>query len=144
MSANFDPAQITAEEYSERIGALEAQLTREQEACSKTEAQLAWWVQGRDLFASGEATRRAEPSSDNTNGSKPVLREAILRIMRDGEKKTWKPPALMRELADRGWMPNGTHAEHIVRSRLAALVKTGDLRRVSYGTYGLPKGGTMT
>lgn len=140
----FDPRQITAQEYRDRVRTLEARLVREEQACRKTEAELDWVRTGVELFVAGDApTETAPPLTGgvSTNGNKPSLREAILRVMGEKPGKPWKAPELMGVLEQRGWMPNSPeHAEHIVRSRLSTLTKAGELRKVGYGLYKLPKG----
>jgi hypothetical protein len=154
MTEPFDPSSIPAEEYDAQIARLAAQRDAEFAAFNETEAKLKWWQQGRALYAL-EATRisplqevtqdlaPSPPVGRGVNGSvptsKPVLKEAIFRVMREDETQIWKVPEVMKALEERGWMPNGANAGHIVRSRLSTLTKAKELERVGYGRYTLPK-----
>ena len=146
MTSDFDPREISPSAYRGRIRELETRFAAERAAASKTERELTWWREGLELFApEAEARAHDEPpeATPSVNGSKPVLREAILRIMRDGKatgKDVWKVPEVISLLGERGWLPNGANAEHIVRSRLSTLTKAEELQRVGYGQYALPQG----
>jgi hypothetical protein len=114
----FNPSTASPREYRERIQLLEA--------------EIAWLKQGFNLFAAGRHT----PASPDT--SKPVLRKAILQVLGDGAKDAWKVPELIDELTARDWMPNGTSAKQIVRSRVSSMTSANELERVGYGTYTIP------
>jgi len=144
MTSDFDPREILPSAYRERIRELDARLAAERAAASKTERELTWWREGLELFAleAGASPADEPETTPSTNGTKPVLREAIMGIMRDGKrtgKDVWKAPEMIRLLGERGWLPNGDNAEHIVRSRLSTLTKADELERVGYGQYALPK-----
>ncbi len=138
---------ITATEYRDRIAALEAQRAEQlaevqkiQEDVQQTERLLAWWREGQALYGFDDAP--AEAVDISPNGKKPVLKNAIFQIMREGRDANgtlaWSPAEMSQALSERGWMPNGASAKHIVRSRLSTLCKDGKLERASYGHYALP------
>jgi hypothetical protein len=119
-NTDFNPSTASPNEYRERIRLVEAELD--------------WLKQGYRLFASG---RRGLPQPASEM-DKPVLRKAILRVMGEGTKDIWKVPELIDTLTERGWMPNGTSAKQIVRSRVSSMATAGELERVSYGAYKIP------
>jgi hypothetical protein len=44
----------------------------------------------------------------------------------------------MRELEDRGWLPDGEHPRNLVSAALSNMVnRTGDVEKLSRGTYRL-------
>ena len=139
---------ITATEYRDRIAALEAQradqlaeVQKVQENVQQTERLLAWWREGQALYGFDDAPDD-RPIDIAPNGKKPVLKTAIFQIMREARdangKVAWSPAEMSQALGERGWMPNGASANHIVRSRLSTLCKDGKLERASYGHYALP------
>jgi hypothetical protein len=111
-----------------------AKLEGAREKATELEARLRWWQQGRDLFGSGSNGGTA-PAGE----SKPTLAKAILHVMHEGDRTEWPTGTIMEALESRGWMPNGTTAEHAVRTKLAKLARGEDavLQRVRHGTYAL-------
>jgi hypothetical protein len=90
------------------------------------EPKLEWLRQGQAFYGNGSIPAK-----------KPTLTDAIIRVMSDGSEAGWTALQVMEALRARGWMPNGTSAEHVVRAKLAFLAR-GDappLRRIAHGIY---------
>jgi hypothetical protein len=134
--------------YDARIAELTARLLDARHKVTELEAELEWWQRGRALYghdlphdgAGGKVTELV-PSREVLlqPGTKPTLAQAIVRIMQDGEQNQWSPPQIMDELRSHGWMPNGSSAEHMVRTKLAQMARdpNGPVKRVRHGVYAL-------
>jgi hypothetical protein len=114
-----------------RISALESELARARE-------ELSWWQTGLRLF--GEPAPAEPPMqasfNESANGSKPPLRKAILTLLEENQQ-SWTTDAVIKELRERAWMPNGQNAQHHVRSMLAQMHRKGEASRVGRGRYRL-------
>jgi hypothetical protein len=153
---DFDPTTLPRGAFESRIAALEGRQAEQEAALKKTAAELSWWREGLALFA-------AEPQSDETpveaaipkevartNGSRPTsgpdpsttasnptVRQAIVRVMIEDERKEWAAGDIIAALRERDWMPGGEYAENTARTKLRALVKQGAVKKVRYGHYAL-------
>lgn len=121
--------------YDAQIADLTRQLEAAREKMAELEARLDWWQRGRDLYGSPDSNG----SSSVVGAGKPTLAKAILRVMNEGDQTEWAAGAIMESLRSRGWMPNGTSAEHAVRTKVAKLARGEDaaLQRVRHGVYAL-------
>jgi hypothetical protein len=134
--------------YDERIADLTTRLNGARQRVNELESELEWWQRGRALYGHdlppddiGGKTTELVPSRDVLlqPGTKPTLAQAIVRVMKDGELSEWTPPQIMDALRTNGWMPKGSSAEHMVRTRLAQMARyeDGPLTRVRHGVYAL-------
>jgi hypothetical protein len=114
-----------------------AQLEKAREMVAMLEPKLDSLLRVEEFYRdeSGNGTAQSRPSSTR----KPTLNNAILTVIREGSEGGWTALQVMDQLRVRGWMPNGSSAEHVVRAKLAALAR-GDspaLHRISHGVYEL-------
>jgi hypothetical protein len=138
--------------YDEQIADLERRLDEARKNAAALEAQLDWWKQGRELYGHGKTTngKTTELVPEEhvfQTGAKPTLAQAIVRVMKSAEpaRERWNAAQVMTELRNRGWMPNGPTAEHVVRARLAKMAREdGGLKRVEHGVYALSDSPTAT
>jgi hypothetical protein len=128
--ANADPQELA---YAAEIARLEQRVAAAREEASELEAQLDWWIKGRNLYGSNQS-----PEVEADHG-KPTLAKAIVHVMEENRTAAWETGEIMAGLRSRGWMPTGVSAEHTVRSRLAKMARGDDavLGRVQHGTYAL-------
>jgi hypothetical protein len=131
---DFDLHEVDLE-----IQKVSGELQRARELAARLEATLDWLRQGRELYGGSRADAAA-----GLPLRKPTLTQAILKVIGDGPQSEWTAPEVMNQLRARGWMPNGSSAEHVVRARLASLARGDDavLSRVSHGVYALSGGGS--
>jgi hypothetical protein len=117
--------------YDVQIADLTRRLNEAREDVKALESELDWWLRGRDLYGS--------PDSNGSAAPKPTLAKAILHVMSEGDQTEWTATAIMEALDSHGWMPNGTTAEHAVRTKLAKLARGDEavLQRVRHGVYAL-------
>jgi hypothetical protein len=70
------------------------------------------------------------------SGTKPVLREAILLIMRENDPdKIWTRDTMLSQLRERQWDPGGRTPENQVGNRLGEMSKHGEVEQVGRGQY---------
>jgi hypothetical protein len=113
--------------------------------------ELEWWESGKRFFGfdgdqegEPEAQEKApEPVSGQqqsfiSNGSKPTLREAIMRVIGEQPKKTWQTEEVLTALRKRGWISDAKNADQHARSKMGEMHRKGDLRRIRRGHYRLP------
>jgi exonuclease VII small subunit len=143
-----DPVELP---YDEKIADLERQLEAARQSTLALEGQLEWWKRGRELYGhaatNGNATELVPEEHVFQTGTKPTLAQGIVRVMKSAQpgKETWTTTQVMAELRDRGWMPNGSSAEQVVRARLARMAREdGGLKRVEHGIYALSDSPTAT
>lgn len=145
----MSPSPIPPELINKRIGQLRDDVDSTEDQLSKLRAELAWYEEAKQLFGDAPPDPDVEPplpgiteerETPSTNGAKPTLRQAILKVMSDDARKTWKVETVIAELRERGWMPGGEHAEHRTRSVLAQMNRKGEIKRMDRGRYRLPKG----
>jgi hypothetical protein len=138
--APISPAVIRqkAVELRERVSAVEDELNR-------LRTELEWWETGQRLFGdeggvaeNGAAPPDPAPSVKASHGKGPSLRQAILLILGEEPRKTWKTDQVIAELRRREWFPSGDNAEHHTRSMLAHMHRKGQARRMARGAYRLP------
>lgn len=137
--------------YDQQIADLERELDEARKKAAALEARLDWWKQGRELYGhatpNGKITELVPEEHVFQTGAKPTLAQGIIRVMKSAEppRETWNAAQVMTELRNRGWMPNGSTAEHVVRARLAKMAREdGGLRRVEHGVYALSDSPTAT
>lgn len=111
----------------------EADLDEARKLTATLEAKLEWLLQSKEFYREEGSSNGTQPLS----AKKPTLQEAILTIIGEGREGGWTALQVMDQLRARGWMPNGTSAEHVVRARLARLAggDTPLLHRISHGVY---------
>jgi len=135
----------------DRITALEAKEEMLKAALAEVTHELDWARDGLKIYGSptnGSNPAQASPVTETVPsteafeamGTKPKLRQAILRVMLDrepsgGHEATWQLAAMMDALHQRGWGPNGKNAENIVRHMMGDMVKRGQLTRPVVGAY---------
>lgn len=164
---SFDPTALPAAFYDERIGSLQRREAELASELGQVRKQLDWWREGRSLFVEGSADRpglpdggkeKVETGGNQQNGSteilpstdffvssgtKPSLRQAIMRVMLDepaqanGTETGWTVPAIVGALRARRWEPGGKNVDNMVRHMLGDMVKRGQLERPGYGAYAL-------
>lgn len=152
---DFDPTTLPRSAFESRIAALEGRQAEQEAALKKTAAELSWWREGLALFAaeseSGETPAdvaipkeiartngsRSTSGPDPIAASNPTVRQAIVRVMLEDERKEWAAGDIITALKERGWMPGGEYAENTARTKLRALVKQGAVKKVRYGHYAL-------
>jgi hypothetical protein len=143
MPMSSDPP-ISAIVIAEKIAALRAEVAAAADDLARKRAELEWWETGERLFGETANTDVADDEggektmSAPSNGTKPSLRVAILTVLGQEPRKTWKTDAVIEELRRRDWLPNGEYAEHHTRSMLAQMHRKGQARRVERGSYRLP------
>jgi hypothetical protein len=127
--------KLTTKELDEEADRVRQEVEDARKALAALESKLEWLLKGQELLG-GAGPAAARPSK------KPTLTRAILTVIGEGEPGGWTALQVMDELRARGWMPNGTSAEHVVRARLAALARGDEamLRRISLGVYELKQG----
>lgn len=130
----LSPMKLDQHELDNEVKRVTEELEASRELVSKLEAKLDWLLRGQELYGGAR--------QDGQTGAplrKPTLTQAIVSVVGEASDDGWTPVRVMDQLRARGWMPNGSSAEHVVRARLAALAR-GDaplLRRVSHGVYEL-------
>jgi len=144
-----NPSQI---DYSSNIKDLEAKLAEHDVEGQRLRAELDWYRKGLELFgAQNGRGPESRPSSTTElvptaevfhSGGKPRLRQAVLMVMGErqpagGEEHAWRARDILVALAHRGWAPNGSHADHVVRKMLADLAERGQLIKTGRGEYRL-------
>jgi hypothetical protein len=134
---------IPAEVIAEKIDALRAKVAATTDELERLRTELDWWETGQRLFGAAEtdsasARETAQPAASDAADGKPTLRAAILAVLGQEPRKTWKTEAVIAELRRRGWLPKGEYAEHHTRSMLAQMHRKGQARRVDRGQYRLP------
>ena len=156
MTAPTTPTDLSASFFDERIKVLEEREDELKEQLAKVSQELAWFREGRALFGEGPKddgtasetggkTTELVPSTEvlQSKGTKPTLRQAILRSLLDreadsrGRELQWQVPMVISELKARGWLPGGKNGENMVRHMLGDMVKRGQLVRPAYGKYAL-------
>jgi hypothetical protein len=151
---NFDPSQMTADDFDQRIAQLEQETARMHAAYWRKKKELDWWREGRDVWVTdNDETEDDAEAAASTNGKvdqpevafeivtrKPPLRQAVAAVMREGMADEWRALEVIAALRKRGWMPEGKNAEHTVRGMVAEMAKKGQLKRVAYGVYALSDG----
>lgn len=90
--------------------------------------------QGVNEVSSEPAPEPATANSSSDSTTRPVLRQAVLRVLVD-HRAPMRAGDIISELGRRGWLPDGKYGEHAVRTRLRDLVKNGQVRKVAYATY---------
>lgn len=133
--------KIDRHEFDNEIRQVEKELNDARELVATLEPRLEWLRRGQELYgglSSRDAGRMTRPQA------KPTLAQAILTVVGDGTEGGWTAAQVIDQLRARGWMPNGTSAEHVVRAKLAALARgeTPALSRISHGVYEANKHGT--
>jgi 1,2-phenylacetyl-CoA epoxidase catalytic subunit len=133
----FDPREIPEGEYRERIDDLKAKRDAAGKKLERLEAELAWWEDGlRIFFPAREVDAFSGPDNASLlDGRKPPLREAILRVMNESQRRAWTSKDVVAVLQERGWMPTGKYAVHTVRQRLRDLANDGQITKLERGTY---------
>lgn len=132
---------------AKRIGELRAEVGASEAHLTMLRAELAWYEDAKRLFGDARPDPAVEPSlpglasepaTASTNGSKPTLRQAILIVMGEDSRKTWKVEAVISGLRHHGWLPGGDNGEHRTRSVLAQMHRKGEVKRIDRGRYRLP------
>lgn len=126
MSEEFDPGQLSPTYFDRRIADLEREVAGKRASMERSEAELAWWRKGRELFV-GPMASNSDPTS---------LGEAILAVMQGAG------PLRVQELSQRllaqGWIEDSKEARHALRSRVWSMAhRSGQLEQVRRGTYQL-------
>ncbi len=131
---------IPPDVIDQKIAALRGEVAAAAAELERKRAELEWWETGRRLFSETTDTEDDAGAEDDANdkGTKPTLRAAILAILGQKPRKTWKTEAVIAELRRRDWLPNGENAEHHTRSMLAQMHRKGQARRMDRGYYRLP------
>lgn len=138
---------ITAAQLVANINQLQKQVNETEDVLSRLREELEWYETGLQLFADEDSGVSAElplvglsedSEIESSNGSKPPLRNRIITVLGQEPRKTWKTDALIAELRQRDWLPNGEHAEHHVRSMVAQMARKGQARKMARGAYRLP------
>jgi hypothetical protein len=144
------PYEATIAELNQRLRDAKAKLVdleRVRMLVAELQDELDWWTRGRDRYASGP-TAESAPDEPDPTPVKPTLARAIVTIVGTAQpgKTAWSVAEIMAQLRDRGWMPNGDSAEHVVRARTAQLARGEhpSLRRVEHGVYALNGRPTVT
>ena len=138
---------ISARAIAERITELRKAVSTAEDQLNRLREELEWWEKGQRLFVlepepqeplplNEDADEESAPTS--SNGTKPTLRGAILAVLGQEPRKTWKTEAIIAELQRRDWMPGGEYADHHVRSMVAQMHRKGQARRMGRGMYRLP------
>lgn len=115
------------------IRKVKAELDEARELVAMLEPKLDWLLRSEEFYGGNGSSNGTHPPLV----TKPTLNEAILTIIREEREGGWTALQVMDQLRARGWMPNGSSAEHVVRAKLAALAR-GDapaLHRISHGVY---------
>ncbi len=140
---------IPTEVIVQTIRSLQKEVSETEDHLRRLREELEWYERGQQLFGNSvePAVERLpgieeerEPGNDmaTREGGKPMLRDAILHVLAQEPRKTWKTEVVIEELRTRGWLPGGKNAEHHTRSKLAEMHRKGQARRVDRGRYRLP------
>lgn len=130
---------MTRQEFDARIAQLERDVVEAKSAWEGAMAMLAWWRDGRELFAPEPMeTKETDHHSSHEDGSRPTLRQAVKIVMAESPTTEWRAGDLLAALSGRGWSPNGKNTEDILRGMLSTMRKDKELVRVRYGVYALP------
>jgi hypothetical protein len=140
--------EITPERVASRITELHATIQDKRAELDQLIDELEWWESGRRFFGfDGAEEDEDEPVEDEQgagqqsfigNGSKkPTLREAIIRVMAE-KAKTWQTEEVLTTLRKRGWISNAKNADQHARSKMGAMARNGELKRIRRGHYRLP------
>jgi len=143
MSSSESP--ISPAVIDEKVAELRGRVSASEDELNRLRTELEWWETGQRLFGDDEggvtengAAPAPAPSRGASSGRRPSLRQAILLILEEGPRKTWKTDQVIAELRRREWFPSGENAEHHVRSMLAHMHRKGQARRMARGAYRLP------
>jgi hypothetical protein len=140
-------APIPPELVDKRISELSDEIDATTQRLTQLRDELQWYEAAKRLFGDAPPDPAVEPSlpglgneagAARANGAKPTLREAILTVMREEPRKTWKVESVISELRQREWLPGGEHGEHRTRSVLAQMHRKGQAKRIDRGRYRLP------
>lgn len=131
----FEPHNIPRSFYVGKIRELAKKLQDQRLEMQATEAELAWWERGLDLFGGGEGVR--PHSRGKLRGHPPAtLRMAILQVMFEGgEQRVWRPAEVIVALQEQGWLPEARSAAQMVRNRLLAMAEKGEVEKHEPGGY---------
>lgn len=92
----------------------------------------AWLEQGIAYERGGGAIQETIPQPElfDDDSERPRLRQAIVNLMRENSPhRAWRPVEVIRELEGRGWLPEADSGHQMVRNRLAAMVRTGEMTK---------------
>ncbi len=148
MTSNPSPSQL---DYPSEISSLEERVAAHEAEGRRLRDELDWYRKGLELFGAHNGGSPEPPASRTTElvssaevfhggGGKPRLRQAVLMVMQErrtvgGEEQVWRARDILAALAHRGWAPNGSHADHVVRKMLADLAERGQLIKTGRGEY---------
>jgi hypothetical protein len=84
-------------------------------------------------------------AAETTNGSgpkapdsaPPTRRQAILRILEEQPRKSWKLSDLVAEMERRGWTGESKYEDHMVLRTLSTMMKANQVKRPRKGFYKL-------
>lgn len=126
--------KLDQHELDDEVKRVTQELEASRQLVSELEAKLDWLLRGQELYGGSRHDGQAGAPL-----RKPTLTQAIVSVVGEPSDEGWTPVQVMDQLRARGWMPNGSSAEHVVRARLAALARGDDpvLHRISHGVYAL-------
>jgi hypothetical protein len=126
--------KLDQHELDDEVKRVTQELEASRQLVSELESKLDWLLRGQELYGGSRQDGQAGAPL-----RKPTLTQAIVSVIGETSDDGWTPVRVMDQLRARGWMPNGSSAEHVVRARLAALARgdTPVLHRISHGVYEL-------
>jgi hypothetical protein len=85
-----------------------------------------------------EATATTNGSGPTTpDGARPTRRQAILRILEEQPRKSWKLSDLVAEMERRGWTGESKYEDHMVLRTLSTMMTANQVKRPRKGFYKL-------
>jgi hypothetical protein len=67
----------------------------------------------------------------------PTLRQAIITVLREGNRRDWETAAIRRNLVKRGWLKDTPQATNNLYAMLSHMTKQGQVKRPRMGHYRL-------
>jgi hypothetical protein len=99
------------------------------------------WLEQGIAYEQGDDAAEDEQQPElfeNDSGKPRNLLSAVVAVMRESSPhRAWRPVEVIRELDERGWLPDADSREQMVRNRLAAMVRAGGMKKNDDGYYQL-------